>query len=359
MLFLGLLIYFLMLTPVYLFVLPLSPVIRSLPFALFVMIQFLVATLLGLFLTYLVDVYHPTAKGKIRNLVRSIGIRWICVLTMAAILVCICLEIFYFHATPTKLSMGFLIPALIVSGLNAIGAEIPLKRLEETPEPGKVILPEIPPAPEIKEEIVRNFQWKYKEKEYALSLVIRRSIYEAFRNRNRNPDTSKWAEEYVAGGITGEIRELGHQLYEIGIPYGTYQEVEFVLSFVQEAIQYQTEETEYPRFPVETLSDGMGDCEDFSILGAAILKCMGYEVGLMVLPGHAALGVAGATGLPGPYVEKDGLRYYYREMTADGWKIGQMPEEYEGKKMEVFPVPPLPVKVVRLGVAAASTPEKG
>ncbi len=347
MLFLGLIIYLFMLTPVYWFVLPLTPTIQSLPFSAFVILLYIVSVLIGLFLIYLVDIYHPKAKGKLRNLFRIIGIRWLCILTVFAILALIGLEIFWFKTTPAKLSLGFLIPALIVSGLNGIGFEIPLKRLEELPDPGKVVLPEIPPAPEIKEEIVKNFQWKYEGKDYALPLVIRRSVYESFKTRNRNPDISKWAEEYVIGGITGEIRELAYQLYKAGMPFGTYQEVDFVLSFVQQAIQYQPEEGEYPRFPVESLADGIGDCEDFSILGAAILKCMGYEAGLMVLPNHAALGVAGATGLPGIYVEKDGLRYYYCEMTEEGWKIGQVPEKYGSMKIEVIPVPPLPVKVIR------------
>ena len=167
-------------------------------------------------------------------------------------------------------------------------------------------------------------------------------------------DSSKWSEEYVGGGITGEIRELAYQLYKVGMPFGTYQEVSFVLSFVQQVIKYQMEAGEYPRYPFETLVDEKGDCEDFSILGAAVLKCMGYEVALLVVLGHAALGVAGATGLPGVFVERNGLRYYYCEMTAEGWKIGQMPKEYEGKKMEVFPVPSPPAKVVRLEEATVA-----
>lgn len=354
MLFLGLLIYLLTLAPVYWFILPLHPAMKGLPFPIFVMMLYIISALLGLFLAYLVDVYHPTAKGKWRNLFRIIGVRWLCVLTVFTILVCIGLEVFWFRTAPAKLSLGFLIPAFIVSGLNGIGFEIPLRRLEEMPEPGKVILPEIAPTPEIKEEIVKYFHWKYQEKAHTLCLVIRRSVYESFRSRERIIDNSRWAETYVAGGITGEIREVAHQLYKIGMPYGTYQEVDFILSFVQQAIQYQAEEAEYPRFPLETLVDGMGDCEDFSILGAAILKCMGYEVGLVILPGHAALGVAGATGLPGTYVEKNGLRYYYCEMTADGWKIGEMPKEHEGKRVEIFPVPPLPVKVVRQEVTGTT-----
>lgn len=348
MLFLGLLIYFLTLTPIYWFVLPLHPAIRSLPFPIFIAIQYIVSVLIGLLLAYLVDIYHPTAKGKLRNLLRIVGVRWLCVLTVFAILMHLGLDMFWFRTAPSKLSMGFLIPALIVSVLNGLGFEIPLKRLEETSGPEKIILPEIPPAPEIKEEIVKTFQWKYEGKNYALSLVIRRSVYESFRIKERNFEISRWAEVFVAGGITGEIRELAYQLFKIGMPFGTYQEVDFVLSFIQQAIQYQSEEAEYPKYPIETLADGRGDCEDFSILGAAILKCMGYEVGLMILPNHAALGVAGATGLPGTYMEKNGLRYYYCEMTGEGWRIGQIPEKYESKTVEVFPVPPLPVKIVRI-----------
>lgn len=348
MLFFTLLVYLLMFLPIYRFILPLNQTFRSLPFPVVILSQFIIAFLIGLLIFYLVDVYHPSAKRRIRNLIRWVGIRWVCGLTICFILGCLFVEIFYFHSIPTQFSLGLLIPVFIVSGLNFLGIEIPSKRLEETPEPGKVILPEIPTPLEVKEEIVRVFQWKYEGKDYSFPLVIRQSIYKSFKSRDRVFDISKWAEEYVNGGITGEIREIAYQLYNIGKPYGTYQEVGLVLSFVQQAIQYQSEETEYPKYPVETLVDGEGDCEDFAILGAAILKCMGYEVGLMILPNHAALGVAGTTDIPGVYIEKDSLRYYYCEMTAQGWKIGEMPEEYKQMKVEVYPVPPLPIKVTRV-----------
>ncbi|MEZ5335267.1 MAG: hypothetical protein R2741_08540 [Methanolobus sp.] len=47
---------------------------------------------------------------------------------------------------------------------------------------------------------------------------------------------------------------------------------------------------EYPRFPFETLYHGGGDCEDSSILLAALLNDMGYGVALIELPGHMAAG---------------------------------------------------------------------
>jgi len=45
--------------------------------------------------------------------------------------------------------------------------------------------------------------------------------------------------------------------------------------FVQQVIPYRPDEWEYPRYPVETLVDVAGDCEDTSILYASILRTLG------------------------------------------------------------------------------------
>lgn len=88
------------------------------------------------------------------------------------------------------------------------------------------------------------------------------------------------------------------------------------------------------------------DCEGNAILAASILKVMGHETALLFVPGHAALGVAGAEGIPGVYAEKDGLRYYYCEMTRTEWKVGLLPEPYEPGQIEVHTVPGLEARVV-------------
>jgi hypothetical protein len=59
---------------------------------------------------------------------------------------------------------------------------------------------------------------------------------------------------------------------------------------------------EYPKYPLETLVEKKGDCEDQSILAAALLAAMGYEVALLILPIHVALGVAGFDSRPGSRV---------------------------------------------------------
>ena len=44
---------------------------------------------------------------------------------------------------------------------------------------------------------------------------------------------------------------------------------------------------EYWKYPLETLYDGNGDCEDTSILFCAVGKAMGYDTALMLFSGHA------------------------------------------------------------------------
>ena len=107
---------------------------------------------------------------------------------------------------------------------------------------------------------------------------------------------------------------------------------EYVLRFVQQTVNYQTDSDyidmdEYWKYPSETFIERRGDCEDTSILYASIMKAMGYDVALLVLPGHMAVGlnVSGATGIP---FTGNGTDYYFCETTALGWKIGEKDPRY-------------------------------
>ncbi|MCD6407807.1 hypothetical protein J7L87_02000 [bacterium] len=206
---------------------------------------------------------------------------------------------------------------------------------------------------ELREDIIiKDFQWQYKGVPYSLRLSIRREMYENYTKKQRVP-AEKWAEEYVAKGICPEIRELAYQLIKMGKPYNTYEEVDFVLSFVQSVISYAYDEEdgrevikgEYPKYPLETLVEQKGDCEDFSILGAALLKSMGYDVGLILLLRHCALGISGVKGISGDFIEYQGKRYYYCEMAGEGWKIGKLPPGDSLEEAELLPVPGIPVTV--------------
>lgn len=69
--------------------------------------------------------------------------------------------------------------------------------------------------------------------------------------------------------------------------------ISFVNRFIKQNITYETESGEYPKFPIETLYDGVGDCEDVAILGASILHVHGYNVSLVKNNGHMVIEAEG------------------------------------------------------------------
>jgi transglutaminase-like putative cysteine protease len=120
--------------------------------------------------------------------------------------------------------------------------------------------------------------------------------------------------------------------------------VEFVIAFVQGfpyvSDSLSTPYDDYTRYPIETLLEREGDCEDTALLTAVLLKELGYGSALILMrqEGHAAVGVLGGDGVYGTYYEVKGKKYFYVETTAKGWPIGKVPEEMEGAKALVVPL---------------------
>ncbi|MBS1263471.1 MAG: hypothetical protein MAG715_00653 [Methanonatronarchaeales archaeon] len=148
--------------------------------------------------------------------------------------------------------------------------------------------------------------------------------------------------------MVGNLAEsFGRRADEEGL--SEFERVSFVTAFVQ-SLPYTpdnvtTDFDEYPRYPVETLVDDGGDCEDSSILLASVMDAMGYDVVLLELPGHMAVGVAGDETVGGSYVEGGGTRYFYVETTGENWEIGELPAEFEELPITIRGLEPVPVLV--------------
>jgi hypothetical protein len=123
--------------------------------------------------------------------------------------------------------------------------------------------------------------------------------------------------------------------------YSEQDVVNLVIAFVQ-SLEYVPDVTtgydEYPKFPYETLYDHGGDCEDMSILLASLLRELNYDVVLIGLPSHMAVGLRSSLPLPGRYYDFNGGRYYYIETTAEGFGIGEMPEKYVDGKAQILTI---------------------
>lgn len=101
--------------------------------------------------------------------------------------------------------------------------------------------------------------------------------------------------------------------------------VELVTSMVQ-TLEYRIDPVSLaPKFPIETLGDGFGDCDDKTLLAAAVLARDGYDVAILFFEPekHVALGIRA------PGLEYRDTGYAFAEMTQPAL-IGVVPEKLTG-----------------------------
>lgn len=207
-----------------------------------------------------------------------------------------------------------------------------------------------PDSPDL---VHKNFQWKFrpkgssKEVEQTVELAISRARFEYYRRQPRyHGQWNVYAELEMP-----EVRDLAAEFQKLHADHtwSTFNQAYNVLKFVQNCIPYSfdkdtTGHDDWARYPIETLMEGTGDCEDVAILCAAVIARLGFQVVLLQYPNHLAIGVAGADNLKGDYLldPNTGLRYFYGEATADGWHLGEIPTEYVNGKLEQI----LPVRIL-------------
>jgi F0F1-type ATP synthase membrane subunit b/b' len=95
----------------------------------------------------------------------------------------------------------------------------------------------------------------------------------------------------------------------------------------------------YPRFPLETLFEQGGDSQDASILAAAILIRLNYNVVLFNFDAqeHMAIGVD-MPGTGGYSWEYNAKRYYYLETTTgEALVLGDCPPKYRDIQPTIYP----------------------
>jgi len=191
----------------------------------------------------------------------------------------------------------------------------------------------------------QHYTWEYQRWRWYWDLPVPFSAYVEYIEKPRPETIYQYVDmardpddDYYIDEIIRQI-DAGARKARLNI----YQKPDFVRSFAQ-GLPYTADDVtmpydEYPRYPLETLFDRGGDCEDTSILVAAILDSMGYDVALLVLEnaGHMAVGVA-IPGIEAPYYEFGGKQYYYLETTGEGYEIGVVPPEIADSTAYVYPV---------------------
>jgi predicted transglutaminase-like cysteine proteinase len=182
------------------------------------------------------------------------------------------------------------------------------------------------------ETIQVHYEWNYGKSTWTYDLNIPKSAYEYYKTVDRKKIhdygyyvTDPTDDEYLAG-LAAKFKEAAEK-----DNYSDLDMVKNIILFVQN-LQYVDDKVgtgydEYPKFPLETLADEGGDCEDSAILLASLLRELGYGTVLIQFQDHMAVGVKGESSISGSYYEVDGNRYYYVETTSTGWEIGEVPEQ--------------------------------
>jgi len=187
----------------------------------------------------------------------------------------------------------------------------------------------------------RTYSWKYEGYKWHLTLLLDDKLYDTYKSRTRKRDYDLFASDPYDDWL---IKNIADTLFSLSKEYGLEDNKVpgLCVSFIQ-SLNYTSDLAssgydQYPRFPYETLYDNGGDCEDTSILSVAILQEMGYDVVLLELPEHMALGIKCDPELDGRSFEYNNNHYYYLETTGNNWQIGEMPEEFQDEPVQIIPV---------------------
>lgn len=194
----------------------------------------------------------------------------------------------------------------------------------------------------------KSFSWDYGGKHWNWNLSIPVALYDAYKAVPDYTRTKNGPSGYGFLTTTKDayVQMLANKLNDTtnSLGYSAYDKVSFVLAFVQ-SLPYTSDKVttgydEYPRFPIETLVDDGGDCEDTSILFATITLIMGYGTVYINPPDHYAVGVLGDNlkGTSWEYPEGSGNKYYYCETTGDGFTIGQLPDQFSGQSAYIYSI---------------------
>ena len=193
--------------------------------------------------------------------------------------------------------------------------------------------------PNTRQTLGRRYVWNFKGKSYTVLMTIDIEKYNSYGGKERY-DIPQLIEEgrTTLENLTREFQNIFRQCRE----WSKQDHVDFVLSFVQ-SLPYTHDDVttgynEFRRYAVETLIEGGGDCEDTTILVAAILRGLGEKTALIFLPGHIALGVSG--NFTGASVTHNGTTYYYCETTGTGWTVGDLPPSFRKTVDAVVPLAP-------------------
>lgn len=188
----------------------------------------------------------------------------------------------------------------------------------------------------------RRMQWNYGGYRFTLDIPLNINTYNYYKALSKRNSYASYAQEHPGYPY---LSQLAEQLKADAdqLSYTGWELANYLTAFVQQNIVYTKDPfnngLDYPKFPIETLFEKQGDCEDSAILLVTLLKLFGFDALLIQIPGHMAVGITCENC--NSYYNYEGKKYAYIETTNPNWKIGNMPSEYKNTSAQLIKTPGL------------------
>ena len=169
-----------------------------------------------------------------------------------------------------------------------------------------VVSPHIVPLPSNLPPILSTHSYPFLQEIITITVPVNDSVYRGAKITDKevtlygNVSVEIWvtdsyrsmvndpAQEDLYRALAGEFKKI-----KTGNGLSEDEYLELITTFVQ-SLRYETLTDNPAKFPIETVVDGSGDCDDKSLLLAGLLSREGYRVALMSFgtEAHMAVGVA-------------------------------------------------------------------
>ncbi len=169
-----------------------------------------------------------------------------------------------------------------------------------------VVSPHIVLQPSDAPPIITTHSYPFEQGEITITIPVSDAVYRSAKQTDKevtiygNISENEWvtdsyqsmvndpAQDGMYGALTGVFKQIKNDKNLSDDEY-----LELITTFVQ-SLRYETLADNPAKFPVETVVEGSGDCDDKSLLLAGLLSREGYRVALMSFgpEQHMAVGVA-------------------------------------------------------------------
>lgn len=190
------------------------------------------------------------------------------------------------------------------------------------------------------ENYIFTVQWTSNNLPRSTQIGIPEDKYLYYKNKQRIFNHQQWGE--YATPSDPIIQTIAQDVADSSL---TTEENRLIaaINFV-ESMTYQKDiefnsNPEYPKYSIETIVDGRGDCEDTSFLMASVLEALGIDTVVLLYSDHAAVGVA-CNDCTGTYYSYKGRNYFFLETTGyqDNWEIGSIWGKYSQESPQIIEI---------------------